>query len=493
MFDAERSGPAVPEGGSHWRGAGAAPSRTENNVTTRKKGGVFAVAQRLGRSLMLPIATLPAAGLLLRLGQDDMLGKDGLSSPLPWLEPVAKVLAAAGGAVFDNLPLIFAVGVAIGFARKSDGSTGVAGLFGYLVLKGVLGALAPYWGAAPKEGDDPVINYGVLAGIIIGVVAALLLQRYYRIKLPDWLAFFGGRRFVPIVTSVVAIVIALVLSFIYPAFNWLLNEKIGGWLESAGAPGATGFGALAAAFVFGTVNRLLIPFGLHHLLNSLPWFQLGQCTNADGDVLRGDNTCFLAGVNGTNDWTGSFMTGFFPIMMFALPAAALAIWRTARPERRKATGALMVSVALTAFLTGITEPIEYAFAYVAFPLYAVHAVLTGTSLAVVNTLGAKDGFSFSAGAIDYLLNFRKSADLSGGVLQGPIMIVIVGLVYAVIYYFVFSFLIKKLDFKTPGREDDDVDSFKEAQAAAAQSTGQASQAAGASGQGGGKKARNKQR
>ena len=184
------------------------------------------------------------------------------------------------------------------------------------------------------------------------------------------------------------------------------------------------------------------------------------------------------------------MTGFFLIMMFALPAAALAIWRTARPERRKATGALMVSVALTAFLTGITEPIEYAFAYVAFPLYAVHAVLTGTSLAVVNTLGAKDGFSFSAGAIDYLLNFRKSADLSGGVLQGPIMIVIVGLVYAVIYYFVFSFLIKKLDLKTPGREDDDVDSFKEAQAAAAQSTGQA---AGASGQGGGKKARNKQR
>ena len=188
-----------------------------------------------------------------------------------------------------------------------------------------------------------------------------------------------------------------------------------------------------------------------------------------------------------------YQAGFFPIMMFALPAAALAIWRTARPERRKATGALMVSVALTAFLTGITEPIEYAFAYVAFPLYAVHAVLTGTSLAVVNTLGAKDGFSFSAGAIDYLLNFRKSADLSGGVLQGPIMIVIVGLVYAVIYYFVFSFLIKKLDFKTPGREDDDVDSFKEAQAAAAQSTGQAAQAAGASGQGGGKKARNKQR
>ena len=336
------------------------------------------------------------------------------------------------------------------------------------------------------------INYGVLGGIIIGITAALLWRRFYRVKLPDWLAFFGGRRFVPIVTSVVAIVIALVLSFIYPAFNWLLNEQIGGWLESAGAPGATGVGALAAAFVFGTVNRLLIPFGLHHLLNSLPWFQLGSCQGADGE-LHGDISCFISGTSG-NEWTGTFMTGFFPIMMFALPAAALAIWRTARPERRKATGALMISVALTAFLTGITEPIEYAFAYVAFPLYAVHAVLTGTSLAVVNALGAKDGFGFSAGAIDYLLNFGKSSQLSGGVVRGPIMIIIVGLVYAVIYYFVFSFLIKKLDFKTPGCEDDDVDSFKEAQAAAAQSTGQAAaQSAGASGQGGGKKVRNKKR
>ncbi len=348
MFDAERSGPAVPEGGSHWRGAGAAPSRTENNVTTRKKGGVFAVAQRLGRSLMLPIATLPAAGLLLRLGQDDMLGKDGLSSPLPWLEPVAKVLAAAGGAVFDNLPLIFAVGVAIGFARKSDGSTGVAGLFGYLVLKGVLGALAPYWGAAPKEGEDPVINYGVLAGIIIGVVAALLWQRYYRIKLPDWLAFFGGRRFVPIVTSMAAIVVAMVLGAVYPAFNWLINEQLGGWLMHAGTEGGAA-GALAV-LVFGTINRLLIPLGLHHLLNSVPWFQLGNCTNAKGETMHGDLTCFFNGVDGTNAWTGSFMTGFFPIMMFALPAAALAIWHTARSSKRKATGALMVSVALTAFL-----------------------------------------------------------------------------------------------------------------------------------------------
>ena len=492
----------------------------------KKSSGAFAVAQRLGRSLMLPIATLPAAALLNRLGQADMLGADGLAQHLAWMQPVADVMAAAGGAVFSNLPLIFAVGVAVGFAKKADGSTGVAALFGYLVYQGVIWVMAPVimgkpgpleakqleclhgldantdkiaqvgpWNQGVKVCDlatQTPINYGVLGGIIIGITAALLWRRFYRVKLPDWLAFFGGRRFVPIVTSVVAIVIALVLSFIYPAFNWLLNEQIGGWLESAGAPGATGVGALAAAFVFGTVNRLLIPFGLHHLLNSLPWFQLGSCQGADGE-LHGDISCFISGTSG-NEWTGTFMTGFFPIMMFALPAAALAIWRTARPERRKATGALMISVALTAFLTGITEPIEYAFAYVAFPLYAVHAVLTGTSLAVVNALGAKDGFGFSAGAIDYLLNFGKSSQLSGGVVRGPIMIIIVGLVYAVIYYFVFSFLIKKLDFKTPGREDDDVDSFKEAQAAAAQSTGQAAaQSAGASGQGGGKKARNKKR
>ena len=477
----------------------------------KKSGGAFALAQRLGRSLMLPIATLPAAGLLIRLGQEDMLGAKGLAQHLAWMQPVADVMAAAGGAVFDNLPLIFAVGVAVGFARKADGSTGVAALFGYLVYRGVTWVMAPIimgkpgpldpkqleclhgldadtdkiaqvgpWNQGVKVCDlatQTPINYGVLGGIIIGITAALLWRRFYRVKLPDWLAFFGGRRFVPIVTSVVAIVIALVLSFIYPAFNWLLNEKIGGWLESAGAPGATGFGALAAAFVFGTVNRLLIPFGLHHLLNSLPWFQLGQCTNADGDVLHGDNTCFLAGVNGTNDWTGSFMTGFFPIMMFALPAAALAMWHTAKPAKRKATGALMVSVALTAFLTGVTEPLEYAFAYVAFPLYAIHAVLTGLALVIVNALGIKTGFTFSAGLFDYLINMGKSSDLSGGFIQGPIMLIVIGLAYAAVYYFLFRFLITKFGFRTPGREDDETDGFQEAQAIAAEATGKNAEAA----------------
>ena len=436
-------------------------------MTTKKKGSGFAALQRMGRSLMLPIATLPAAGLLLRLGQADVLGADGLSKHLSWMQPVADVLAAAGGAVFDNLPLIFAVGVAVGFAKKSDGSTAVAGLFGFLVFKGVLDALAKFWGA--PAGPDAKINYGVLGGIIIGITAALLWQRFYRIKLPDWLAFFGGRRFVPIITSGAAVLIATVMGAIYPAFNWLINAG-----NSKGLAGAL------AVFVFGTVNRLLIPFGLHHLWNSLPWFQLGNCQSLtkQGETLHGDLTCFFQGTPETNAWTGNFMTGFFPIMMFALPAAALAMWRSAYPAKKKATGALMISVALTAFLTGVTEPLEYAFAYVAFPLYVVHAILTGTALVVVNALGIKDGFSFSAGFIDYVINFGKSADLSGGVFQGPILLVIIGLIYAVIYYFLFSFLIKKFNFHTPGREEEEgADAFTSAQSEAAERTGKNAEAA----------------
>ena len=445
-------------------------------MTTKKKGSGFAALQRMGRSLMLPIATLPAAGLLLRLGQADVLGADGLSKHLSWMQPVADVLAAAGGAVFDNLPLIFAVGVAVGFAKKSDGSTAVAGLFGFLVFKGVLDALAKFWGA--PAGPDAKINYGVLGGIIIGITAALLWQRFYRIKLPDWLAFSVVAVSLKNITSGAAVLIATVMGAIYPAFNWLINEKFGGWLMHAGAHG--GIGGSVAYFVYGVVNRLLIPFGLHHLWNSLPWFQLGNCQSLtkQGETLHGDLTCFFQGTPETNAWTGNFMTGFFPIMMFALPAAALAMWRSAYPAKKKATGALMISVALTAFLTGVTEPLEYAFAYVAFPLYVVHAILTGTALVVVNALGIKDGFSFSAGFIDYVINFGKSADLSGGVFQGPILLVIIGLIYAVIYYFLFSFLIKKFNFHTPGREEEEgADAFTSAQSEAAERTGKNAEAA----------------
>ncbi|MBV7363961.1 PTS transporter subunit EIIC [Actinomycetaceae bacterium TAE3-ERU4] len=453
---------------------------------------IFALAQRLGRSLMLPIATLPAAGLLLRIGQPDVLG----SIQVPFIQHVASIMAAAGGAVFSNLPLLFAVGVAVGFARKSDGSTGVAAVFGYLVYNEVTKAMSPllfgthkeYKGAvdpafkaveeiATNDIPNTVVNFGVLGGIIVGVIAALLWQKYYRIKLPDWLAFFGGRRFVPIVTSLVTLFLGVFMSFIYPAFNWLINEKLGGWLMSAGAADASHASKAFVGFVYGFINRLLIPFGLHHLWNSIPWFQLGSCTNAKGETLHGDITCFFSGVDGTNAWTGNFTSGFFPIMMFALPAAALAMAHVAKPSKRQATMALMFSVAFTSFLTGVTEPLEFAFAYVAFPLYLVHAALTGSSLALTNILGTKDSFSFSAGFIDYAINFTKSAAMSSGYFQGPIMLLILGVIYAVIYYFVFRVMITKFDYKTPGREDDDTDAFAQAQATAAEATGKNADAA----------------
>lgn len=439
--------------------AGAAPAKKE-----KKPIPGFAQLQRVGRSLMLPIASLPAAGILLRLGQPDMLGVDGVAgwSGMGWMEPVAAVLGAAGNALFANLALLFAVGVAVGFARKSDGSTALAAVIGYLVLTEVLTVLAPMnapWGGTFGAGEAgaETINYGVLGGIVIGIVAALLYQRFYRIKLPPYLAFFGGRRFVPIITAFTAVLIAVLFAFIYPLFDAVITG-FGEWVTNPG-------NSVLGGFVFGTVNRLLIPFGLHHLLNNLPWFQFGSYETASGEIANGDIFRFLAG----DPTAGIFMTGFFPIMMFALPAAALAIWHTAKPSRRKVTGGIMVSVALTAFLTGITEPLEFAFAYVAFPLYVVHAVLTGTSLALVNALDIRSGFTFSAGAIDYLLNFR--------IAEQPLMIIVIGLVYAVIYYFLFRFIITKFNLKTPGREDDTVDGapapsiFDEAQEAAAVSSG----------------------
>lgn len=408
----------------------------------KKKSSAFVVLQRFGRSLMLPIASLPAAALLLRIGKPDILGADGLGAYASWLIPVSQVMGKAGEALFANLPLLFALGVAVGFARKSDGSTGLAAVVGYVVLTNVFTALAPYWG---RPTDDPKINYGVLAGIVVGLVAAKLYEKFYRIKLPTYLAFFGGRRFVPIITAFASIFIGVFMAFIYPWFHLLVNEKLGGFIVEHGSNPITGF-------IFGTINRLLIPFGLHHLLNSLPWFQLGNCVNAGGEELHGDLTCFLSGTAESAAWSGGFMTGFFPIMMFALPAVALAFWRTAAPERRKAVGGIMFSLALTSFLTGVTEPIEFAFAYVAFPLYVVHALLTGSALALTNALGIKHGFGFSAGAFDFGLNFTKAATLSGG--SGKVLLLVaIGLAYAAIYYFLFTWAIKKFNFATPGREE----------------------------------------
>ena len=390
--------------------------------TTKRRGLNLAPMQRFGTSLMLPIAALPVAALLLRLGQPDLLGADGAG----W-DNVSAVIGAAGNALFANLPLLFAVGIAIGMARKSDGSTALAAVVGYLVFKAVGDAMSPM----VLEGEE-LINYGVLGGIVIGLTSAFLWQRYHRIKLPPYLAFFGGRRFVPIIVAFAAIGLSVLMNLVYPWFDAGITN-LGEWVTQ---------NAVLGGFVYGTLNRLLIPLGLHHILNNPPWFIFGSYTPGTGDAVTGDIPRFLAG----DPTAGAFMTGFFPIMMFALPAAALAIWHEARPAHKKAVGGIMLSAALTSFLTGVTEPLEFAFMFVAFPLYFVHALLTGTSMALVNALGIKDGFGFSAGLFDYVLNFNIATN--------PLWLIPIGLGYALIYYFLFRFVIRKWNLRTPGREDD---------------------------------------
>ncbi|MFF1410941.1 PTS transporter subunit EIIC [Streptomyces sp. NPDC058289] len=392
----------------------------------------MAVMQRLGRSLMLPIAVLPAAALLMRFGQEDMLG----SASLPgWCNEIATYMAAGGNAIFNNLALLFAVGIAVGFAKKADGSTGLAAVAGYLVFSNVLGTFTD--GNVPqveKVVDHQValvnapVNAGVLGGVVMGIVTALLYQKFYRTKLPDWAGFFGGRRLVPILSSFSGLVIGIVMGLIWPVLGKGIHG-FGEWLVNSGAVGAG---------IFGVANRALIPVGMHHLLNSFPWYQAGEFDGKHGDIAR-----FLAG----DPSAGQFMTGFFPIMMFALPAACLAITHCARPERRKVVGGMMFSLALTAFVTGITEPIEFTFMFIAPVLYAIHAVLTGVSMALTWSLGMKDGFGFSAGAIDFVLNL--------GIASNPWGLAGIGLCFAALYYFIFRFAITKWNLPTPGRESDE--------------------------------------
>jgi PTS system N-acetylglucosamine-specific IIC component len=385
--------------------------------------------QRFGRSLMLPIAALPAAGLLNRLGQSDLLG----SFDNTFMQKVAAVCAAAGGGLFNWLPLLFAVGIAVGFARKGDGSTGVAAVVGFVVFTNVIQVFAPVdsqqgfeqsWLLTPIKWP-----YSVLAGIVVGIVTALLWQRFYRIKLPPYLAFFGGRRFVPIINSFVLMLLGVVFGLLFP----IVDSGLRAFGDAV--TGSTVIGAGA----YGFANRLLIPFGLHNVLNVPLWFIFGEYKGKTGDIAR-----FISAHDPS---AGSFMTGFFPIFMFALPAAALAIWRTARPQQRKLVGGIMISAALTSFLTGVTEPIEFSFMFVAWPLYLVHALLTGSALAITNALGIHDGFSFSAGAIDYVLNF--------GIATQAWLLIPIGLIYAAIYYFLFRWVITKWNLRTPGREDDE--------------------------------------
>ncbi|KDR33023.1 MULTISPECIES: N-acetylglucosamine-specific PTS transporter subunit IIBC [Caballeronia] len=365
----------------------------------------FAKMQRLGRALMLPIAVLPVAGLLLRLGQPDVFN--------------IKMIADAGDAIFTNLPLLFAIGVAVGFAKDNNGTAGLAGAIGYLIEVAVM-----------KDINDK-LNMGVLSGIIAGMVAGYLYNRYKDIKLPEYLAFFGGKRFVPIVTGVACLVLGIVFGYIWQPVQAAIDGA-GNWLTTAGALGT---------FVFGVLNRILLVTGLHHIINSLAWFVFGSFTPPDGGaIVHGDLHRFFAG----DKTAGGFMTGFFPVMMFGLPAACLAMFHEAPKERRAIVGGLLFSMALTAFLTGVTEPIEYSFMFLAPVLYGIHAVLTGLSLAICSALGIHLGFTFSAGAIDYVLNY--------GLSQRGWLALVVGAVYFVIYYGLFRFFIRKFNMATPGRE-----------------------------------------
>ncbi|KOU41013.1 PTS transporter subunit EIIC [Streptomyces sp. NPDC054949] len=400
----------------------------------KRSAGLIQGLQKVGRSLQLPIAVLPAAGILLRLGQPDVFGKDGLG----WGK-VATVFATAGDAVFSNLPLLFCIGVAIGFAKKSDGSTALAALVGFLVYKNVLTAFPvteAIVNTTENKGVDVAATYnnpGVLGGIIMGLLAAILWQRFHRTKLVDWLGFFNGRRLVPIIMAFVGVLAGVFFGLVWEPIGEVISN-FGEWMTGLGAGGAG---------LFGLINRGLIPIGMHQFVNTVAWFQIGDFTNAAGEVVHGDLNRFFAG----DPEAGLFMTGFFPIMMFGLPAAALAIAHTARPERRKAVTGMMVSLALTSFVTGVTEPIEFSFMFIAPLLYAIHAVLTAISMAITWALGVHAGFTFSAGLIDLGLGWNKASS--------PWMIIPIGLVFAAIYYVVFRFAITRFNLPTPGRESDE--------------------------------------
>ncbi|MFD4523123.1 PTS transporter subunit EIIC [Streptomyces sp. NPDC058470] len=404
---------------------------TTTAAPAKKRGsGLFQGLQKVGRSLQLPIAVLPAAGILLRFGQPDIHDKFNFPDKL------TAVFATAGGAIFDNLPLLFCIGVAIGFAKKSDGSTALAALVGFLVYSNVLKAF-PVTEAKVQTGADIAATYnnpGVLGGIIMGLLSAVLWQKFHRTKLVDWLGFFNGRRLVPIIMAFVGTAMGVLFGLVWEPIGEVISN-FGEWM--------TGLGSLGAG-LFGLINRALIPVGMHQFVNTVSWFQLGDYTNpATGAVVHGDLNRFFAG----DPTAGQFMSGFFPIMMFGLPAAALAIAHTARPERRKAVLGMMISLALTSFVTGITEPIEFSFMFIAPVLYGIHAVLTALSMAVTWGLGVHDGFTFSAGFIDYAMNWNLATK--------PWLIIPIGLVFGAIYYVVFRFAIVKWNLPTPGREPEE--------------------------------------
>jgi PTS system N-acetylglucosamine-specific IIC component len=384
---------------------------------------LLAKAQPLGRALMLPIAVLPIAALLLRLGQADMLG-------IPFV-------AAAGDAIFSNLGLLFAAGVAVGLARENHGAASLAGVVAYLVategakillqLPAELASAAVIEQAAWRAKE--ISKLSVPAGISAGIAAGVLYNRFGNIKLPDYLAFFAGRRFVPIVAGLAGLAGAVLFGLGFPWFEAGV-DALSRWVVEAGPFGL---------FLYGLLNRLLLITGLHHIINNIAWFLLGDFHAATGDIKR-----FFAG----DPSAGAFMAGFFPVMMFGLPAACLAMYRNALPRKRKAVGGLLLSLALTSLLTGVTEPIEFSFIFLAPILYVVHAVLTGVSMVIMDALGVKLGFGFSAGLIDYVLNY--------GLSTRPLLLVPVGIAYFAVYYATFSWCIRRFDLKTPGRDDAEI-------------------------------------
>jgi len=373
-------------------------------------GSFFGKLQKVGKALMLPIAVMPAAAILLRLGAG-VPGIEGI---------VAEIMLKAGAAIFDNLYLLFGIGIALGLAKDNHGAAALAGAVGVLVTKNVYTVI------------DPDINTGVMVGIIMGVIAGILYNKFHNIKLPEFLGFFGGKRFVPIITSFAGVAMGIVFGILWPyAQNGI--DAIGNAAINAGAVGT---------FFFGFGNRLLIPIGLHHVLNSIFWFTFGSFTNAAGEVVNGDLWRYFAG----DPTAGVYMAGFFPMMMFGLPAACLAMYHSAKKENKKAVAGMFISIAFTSFLTGITEPIEFLFVFLSPLLYLVHAILTGLSLALTQVLGILHGFGFSAGLIDYLLNMYLSTK--------GLLIIPLGLAFGVVYYFVFRFMIAKFDIPTPGRLDE---------------------------------------
>ncbi len=383
---------------------------------------LFAALQKVGKALMLPVSVLPVAGILLGVGAADF-------SFIPSV--VSQLMESAGGSVFGQMPLLFAVGVALGFTNN-DGVSALAAIVGYGVMAATLTVMAGVLGVDK-------LDTGVLGGIFAGGVAAAMFNRYYNIKLPDYLGFFAGKRFVPIATGFATIVLGVVLSFIW--------QPIGAGLDAFSHWAATQQPQIAFA-IYGFIERMLIPFGLHHIWNVPFFFEAGSCVDAAGAVKHGILTCYLSADEASraaNPSAFGQLAGGYMFKMYGLPAAAIAIWHTAKPENRVKIGGIMISAALTSFLTGITEPIEFAFLFVAPVLYAIHAVLAATAFFVTNTLGMVHGTSFSHGLIDFVVLSANA--------QKIWLFPVIGLIYAAIYYTVFRVAIVKLNLKTPGRED----------------------------------------